>query len=52
MQEENAKLATVLGNSSRFSRVSSFVSSMVEPMGFETTNCIETKEFCGALWPC
>jgi hypothetical protein len=23
----------------------------VEPMGFGTTNCMETKEFCGASWP-
>src|SRR5262249_4380113 len=24
---------------------------MVEPMGFESTSGMETKEFCGALWP-
>src|SRR5229473_2057068 len=25
--------------------------ALVEPMGFETTNDKETKEFCGAAWP-
>ena len=24
---------------------------LVEPMGFESTNGMETKEFCGAPWP-
>jgi len=24
---------------------------MVEPMGFESTSDMETKEFCGAAWP-
>ena len=24
---------------------------MVEPMGFESTSYMETKEFCGAAWP-
>jgi len=24
---------------------------LVEPMGFESTNCMETKELCGAPWP-
>jgi hypothetical protein len=24
---------------------------MVEPMGFEFTDCKETKELCGAAWP-
>jgi hypothetical protein len=24
---------------------------MVEPMRFEYTNGMETKEFCGAAWP-
>jgi hypothetical protein len=24
---------------------------LVEPMGFESANCMETKEFCGAAWP-
>jgi hypothetical protein len=24
---------------------------LVEPMGFESTNCMKTKEFCGAPWP-
>jgi hypothetical protein len=24
---------------------------MVEPMGFESTSDMETKEFCGAPWP-
>src|SRR6266849_9835660 len=23
---------------------------MVEPMGFESASCMETKEFCGAAW--
>jgi len=23
----------------------------VEPMGFESASCMETKEFCGAAWP-
>ena len=23
----------------------------MEPMGFESTNRMETKEFCGAAWP-
>jgi hypothetical protein len=24
---------------------------MKEPMRCETTNCMDTKEFCGAPWP-
>ena len=24
---------------------------LVEPMGFESASCMETKEFCGAAWP-
>jgi hypothetical protein len=24
---------------------------LVEPMGFESTSDMETKEFCGAPWP-
>jgi hypothetical protein len=24
---------------------------LVEPMGFESTSDMETKEFCGAAWP-
>ena len=26
-------------------------SKLVEPMGFESTSYMETKEFCGAAWP-
>ena len=25
--------------------------SLVEPMGFESTSRMETKELCGATWP-
>src|SRR5437867_6959776 len=36
----------------RFTRTSEEITSvLVEPMGFESTHCMETKEFCGAAWP-
>ena len=28
-----------------------FFEDLVEPMGFESTSDMETKEFCGAAWP-
>jgi hypothetical protein len=31
--------------------VESHVEALVEPMGFESASCMETKEFCGATWP-
>jgi hypothetical protein len=31
--------------------VESHVEALVEPMGFESASCMETKEFYGAAWP-
>ena len=28
-----------------------WIEKLVEPMGFESTSDMETKEFCGAAWP-
>jgi hypothetical protein len=32
-------------------RDAGLMEKLVEPMGFESTSDMETKEFCGAAWP-
>jgi hypothetical protein len=35
----------------QFTVLQGALSKLVEPMGFEFTSHMKTKEFCGAAWP-